>query len=237
LKLKAKKLSWKEEAKRKAALEAVKHIHEGFVIGLGSGSTIAYAFQEIGKRIKNERLHICGVPTSYQATMLATKYGIPTTTLDEHPKLDLAIDGADQIDKKLNLIKGKGGALLREKIVATAAKQFVVVADESKMTDILGKNQHVPIEVLPFAFTTIMPKIRKMKGHPSLREGTNKVGPVITDNGNFIVDVDFRQIKNPKELEYKLKSIPGVIETGLFVEIADIAYIGTSTSVETLKRK
>jgi len=130
-----------------------------------------------------------------------------------------------------------GGALLREKIVATAAKQFIIVADESKMTDSLGKNQQVPIEVLPFALATVTSKIREMKGKPFLREGTDKVGPVITDNGNFIVDVDFGSIKNPKELECKLKSIPGVIETGLFIGMADIAYIGTSTSVEILKKK
>jgi ribose 5-phosphate isomerase A len=229
-------MSWNEEAKKKTALEAVKHVKDGFIVGLGSGSTVTYTFQEIGKRIKNEDLRIFGVPTSYQAFMLATKYGIPTTTLDEHPELDLAIDGADQIDKNLNLIKGMGGALLREKIVATAAKQFIIVADESKMTDSLGKNQRVPIEVLPFAFSTVMSKIREMKGKPFLREGTDKVGPVITDNGNFIVDIDFGQIKNPKELEYRLKSIPGIIETGLFIGMADIAYIGTSTTVEILKR-
>ena len=237
MKLKAEKLSWKEEAKRKAASEAAKHVKDGFIVGLGSGSTVAYAFQEIGKRIKNKGLQIYGVPTSYQASMLATKYGIPATTLDEHPKLDLAIDGADQIDKNLNLIKGVGGALLREKIVAAAAKQFIIVADESKMTDTLGKNQRVPIEVLPFALAPTMSRIRKIKGKPILREGTHKVGPVITDNGNFVVDVNFGLIKNPKELEYKLKSIPGVIETGLFIEMADIAYIGTSTTVEILKRK
>lgn len=229
-------MSWKEEAKRKAALEAVKHVKKGFIVGLGSGSTIAYAFQEIGKKIKNEGLHVYGVPTSYQAFMLATKYGIPTTTLDEHPKPDLAIDGTDQIDKNLNLIKGMGGALLREKIVAAAAKQFIIVADKSKMTNSLGKNQRVPIEVLPFAFATVMSKIREMKGKPFLREGMNKAGPVITDNGNFIIDVDFGSIKNPKELEYKLKSVPGVIETGLFIQMANIAYIGTATTVETLKR-
>jgi ribose 5-phosphate isomerase A len=235
--LRAENLSWKEEAKRRVALEAVKHIEDGFIVGLGSGSTVAYAFQEIGKRIKNKGLRIYGVPTSYQAFMLATKYGIPTTTLDEHAKLDLTIDGADQIDKKLNLIKGMGGALLREKIVAAASRQLIIVADESKITDSLGKNQQVPVEVLPFAFALVTSKMREMKGKPSLREGTNKVGPVITDNGNFIIDVDFGPIKNPNELEYKLKSIPGIIETGLFIGMADIAYIGTSTSVEILKRK
>lgn len=230
-------MSWIEEAKKKAALEAVKHVKDGFIVGLGSGSTVAYAFQEIGRRIKNEGLRVCGVPTSYQAFMLAAKYDIPMTSLDEHPKLDLAIDGADQIDPSLNLIKGMGGALLREKIVAAAAKQFIIVADKSKMTDKLGKNQQVPIEVLPFALGMAMLKIHEMKGKPFLREGKDKVGPVITDNGNFIVEVDFGPIQNPIELEHKLKSIPGGIETGLFIGMADIAYIGTSTTVEVLKRK
>jgi len=229
-------VSWKEEAKRKAALEAVKHIKKGFIVGLGSGSTVAYAIQQIGKRIKKEGLHVYGVPTSYQASMLAIKHGIPTTTLDEHPKLDLSIDGADQIDRKLNLIKGMGGALLREKIVATAAKQFIIVADESKMADRLGKDQRVPIEVLPFASAIVISRIREMNGKPFLRVGIDKVGPIITDNGNFVIDIDFGPIKNPKELEDTLKSIPGVIETGLFVGMADIAYIGTTTSVEVLKR-
>jgi ribose 5-phosphate isomerase A len=157
--------------------------------------------------------------------------------LDEHPKLDLAIDGADQIDKKLNLIKGMGGALLREKIVASAAKQFIIIADASKMTDEFGKNQKVPVEVLPFAYTTVTAKILEKGGDPSLREGKQKVGPVVTDNGNFILDVDFGFIKNPAELQLELKFIPGVIETGLFINMADIAYVGTSTSVEMFKRK
>lgn len=230
-------MSGKEEAKKRAASEAVKHVKDGFTIGLGSGSTVAYAFQEIGKRIKNENLQVYGVPTSYQAFMLATKNGIPVTTLDERPELDLDIDGADQIDKNLNLIKGMGGALLREKIVASAAKQLIIIVDESKKTDRFGKNQPVPVEVLPFAFATVMSRIREMKGKPVLREGTNKVGPIITDNSNFIVDVDFGLIKNPKDLEFSLKSIPGIIESGLFIDMTDIAYVGTSTSVEIFKRK
>lgn len=230
-------MSWRERAKKKAALEAVRHVKDGFTVGLGSGSTVAYAFQEIGKRIKNEGLRVYGVPTSYQALMLATKYDIPITSLDENPKLDLAIDGADQIDQSLNLIKGMGGALLREKIVAASAKQVIIAADKSKMTDRLGKNQRLPIEVLPFALGAVVLKIREMKGNPFLREGKDKVGPVITDNGNFIVDVDFGLIKDPIELEYRLKSIPGVIETGLFAGMTDIAYIGTPTTVEILKRK
>jgi len=230
-------VSWREKAKKRAALEAVKLVKDGFVVGLGSGSTVAYALQDMGKKIRRKELQILGVPTSHQALMLAVDNGIPLTTLNEHPQLDLAIDGADQIDKDLNLIKGMGAALTREKIVASAAKMFVIVADETKMVETLGTNQPVPIETLPLALPTIMQRIRKMEGKPALREAKGKVGPLITDNGNFIIDVDFASITAPKELNLQLKLIPGVIETGLFIEMADIVYVGTQTSVRRLQRK
>ena len=226
---------WIEKAKKNAALEAVKHVRNGFVIGLGSGSTAAYAIEEIGNRIKHKRLHILGVPTSYQAFMSGIKCEIPITTLEEHPKLDLTIDGADQIDEKLNLIKGMGGALAREKIVAFASKKLVIVADENKKVKILGENNHpVPLEVLPFAAPVVMRKIKEIRGKPTLREGTKKVGPVITDNGNVIIDVDFGLIPKPAELEHKLKEFPGVVETGLFVKMANIVYLGKRSGVEKL---
>lgn len=224
-----------EKEKKNAALEAVKHVKNGFVVGLGSGSTAAYAIEEIGKRIKREKLRVLGVPTSYQASALAIKHGIPITTLEEHPLLDLAIDGADQIDRELNLIKGMGAALVREKIVAFASKQFVVVADESKKVKVLGENNHpVPVEVLPLAATLLMCKMKEIGGKPTLRESAGKVGPVITDNGNFIVDVDFGLIHKPAVLEHKLKALPGVLETGLFVKMADIVYIGKSSGTEKI---
>jgi len=230
-------LSWREQAKKNAALEAVKHVRNGLVVGLGSGSTAAYAVEEIGERVREKKLQILGVPTSHQAFMLAVRCGIPITTLDEHPKLDLTIDGADQIDKELNLIKGMGGALTREKIVASAAKHFIVVADETKLTQRLGTNQPVPVEVLPLAMSTVMQTMRKLGGKPMLREAKAKIGPAVTDNGNFILDVDFGPIKAPKELSSQLKMIPGVIETGLFVEMADIVYVGKAKTVERLERK
>jgi len=230
-------VSWREEAKKRAALEAVKHVKNGFVLGLGSGSTAAYAIQEIGRRIQQESLQILGVPTSYQALLAAVNCGIPLTTLNEHPELDLTIDGADQIDKALNLIKGMGGALTREKIVASASKKLVIVADETKLVEKLGTNHPVPVETLPFALPTVVSKVREMGGRPVLREGKGKVGPVVTDNGNFIVDVDFGLINAPKELNSRLKSIPGVVETGLFIEMANIIYVGKPTSVEKLERK
>lgn len=227
-----------EKEKKNAALEAVKHVKDGFIVGLGSGSTAAYAIEELGKRIKREKICVLGVPTSYQAFLLAVKHKILLTTLEEHPVLDLTIDGADQIDDELNLIKGMGGALAREKIVASASKNLLIVADESKKVKILGENNHpVPIEVLPFAAPLVTHKIREIGGKPSLREGTNKVGPVVTDNGNVIIDAHFGLLRKPEELENRLRTLPGVVETGLFVKMVDIAYIGRSSGVEKLAEK
>jgi ribose 5-phosphate isomerase A len=231
------KKEWIEEAKRNAALAAVKHVKADFVIGLGSGSTAAYAIEEIGNRIRREKIRVSAVPTSYQAFTLAVKHRIPITTLEEHPILDLTIDGADQIDDELNLIKGMGGALTREKIVASASKKLVIVADERKKAKFLGENnQPVPIEAILFATPIVMHGIKEMGGKPFLRESQKKVGPVITDNGNVIIDVDFGFIHEPAELNHKLKSIPGVVETGLFVKMADLVYLGERSGVRKLKK-
>ena len=227
-----------EEAKKRAALEAVKHVKDGFIVGLGSGSTAAYAIDALGERIKRESMSILGIPTSYQAFLLAIKHGITVTTLEEYPVIDVTIDGADQIDAKLNLIKGMGGALTREKIVASASKQNIIIADESKKVKVLGENDHpVPIEVLPFAISLVKRRIEEIGGKPILREGKGKVGPVITDNGNVIIDASFGPIEKPAALEKRLKMITGVVETGLFVGLADIAYIGTRSAVEKIERK
>lgn len=235
-KLKGEKVVWREEAKKRAASEAVKHLQDNFIVGLGSGSTAAYVIQQIGEKIRLEDLRILGVPTSHQAMMLAVHFGVPLTTLNEHPQLDLAIDGADQIDRELNLIKGGGGALTREKIVASAAKQFVIVADETKLVEKLGTNHTIPIEVLPFALPTVMVKLRELKGKPVVREGGGKVGPLVTDNGNFVVDANFGPVDDVKELDLHLKLISGVIETGLFVGMADVVYLGKTDGVEKLMR-
>lgn len=224
-----------EKAKRNAALEAIKHVRDGFIIGLGSGSTVAYAIEELGNRIKHEKLHVFGVPTSYQAFTLAIKNKIPLTTLDEHSVLDLAIDGADQIDDELSMIKGMGGAFAREKIVASSSKEYVIIADESKKVRVLGENDHpVPIEVLPFAVALATRKIKEIDGRAIMREGVKKVGPVITDNGNVIIDAFFGVIREPEKLERKLKGISGVVETGLFLGMADVVYLGTETGVRKL---
>jgi len=226
-----------QEAKRKAALEAVKHVKDGFIVGLGSGSTAAFAIEALGARVKKEKLRIMGIPTSYQAFLLAVECGIPITTLDEHPEIDVTIDGADQITPELYLIKGMGAALVREKIVAAASKLNIIIADEKKKVKRLGENgQVVPIEVLPFAISLVKRKIVAAGGQPVLREGKGKLGPVITDNGNAILDSYFGEIVNPAELAVKLKMITGVVETGLFVELTDIAYVGTSDAVEKIEK-
>ncbi len=230
-------MGWREEGKRRAAGEAARHVENGFTVGLGSGSTVAYAIKAIGKRIQRNNLKVLGVPTSHQVAILATRCGIPMTTLNEHPRLDLTIDGADQIDGQLNLIKGAGGALMREKIVGSVAEHFIAVVDETKLTKELGSNCSVPIEVLPFALTPIVSRIQRMGGKPILREATRKVGPIVTDNGNFVIDVDFGFIDKPKDLDMKLHQIPGVVETGLFIGIAKVAYVGTPTKVEKLEKR
>jgi ribose 5-phosphate isomerase A len=228
-------LSWTEEAKKRAALEAVKEVRDGSLIGLGSGSTAAYAIRALGAALRNGQLKdVTGVPTSYQTASTALESGLPLTTLDEHPRLNLAIDGADQVDGSLNLIKGGGGALTREKIVASAADRYIVVVDEEKLTKTLGTGRAVPLEILPFASAFVLTKVRERAKSTHLRKGDGKVGPVMTDNGNFLIDADFGPIGDAGELEAWLKTIPGVLETGLFLDLADVVYVGTREGVRRL---
>ncbi len=229
-------MSWREGAKKNAATKAVNHIKDGQIIGLGSGTTVTYALQEISRRITEEKLKILGVPTSHQTHYFALEHNIPLTTLDINPKLDITIDGADQVDKNLDMIKGMGGALVREKIVASASRQNIIIIDDTKMTHRLGVNQFIPIEILPFAQATVKAKLIKLSGKPKLRESEKKLGPVITDNGNFLFDTYFGSIDDPKKLDQIIKAIPGVIETGLFVGLADIVYIGQKNSVQKLEK-
>jgi ribose 5-phosphate isomerase A len=221
--------------KQRAALEAVNHVKDGYIVGLGSGSTAAFAIEALGERIKQENFRIMGIPTSYQAFLLAVECKIPITTLDEHPVIDVTIDGADQLTPELFLIKGGGAALAREKIVASASKLNVIIVDDAKKVKLLGeKNQFVPIEVLPFALPIVKQTIVAMGGRPVVREGKGKLGPTITDNGNAIIDSYFGEIVNPAELAVKVKMIPGVVETGFFIGLTDIVYVGTSTEVERI---
>ncbi len=228
-----------DEAKRRAAVASTKLVKSGQIVGLGTGSTVNYMIEELGRRVREEELKIIGVPTSVQTAELATKYGIPLTTLDEHPKLDVAIDGADQVDPRLNLIKGMGGALTREKIVDSAAEKLAIIVDESKLTPKLGVNQAVPVEVIPFATLPVMGKLIKLGGRPSIRIFKDKATYFITDNGNNIVDVDFGAIDNVKGLEIKIKMISGVVECGLFVDMAKIVFVGcrSESNVRRIERR
>ncbi|KOR37507.1 MULTISPECIES: ribose-5-phosphate isomerase RpiA [Planktothricoides] len=208
----------------KAAADRVK---SGSIVGLGTGSTTAYAIQYIGERIQSGELtDIKGIPTSFQAEVLAKKYGVPLTTLDEVDHIDVAIDGADEVDPNKNLIKGGGAAHTREKVVDSLADQFIVVVDSSKLVDKLGSTFLLPVEVLPMAMTPVMRAIAKLGGKPELRMGIKKAGPVITDQGNFVIDVKFDKIDNPAELEKTLNNLPGVLENGLFVNVTDVVLIG-----------
>lgn len=227
-----------EEAKKKAADAAVEHVKNDFIVGLGSGTTAAYAIKALGEKIKREHLNVLAVPTSYQAFLLAVQHGITITTLEEHPTLDVTIDGADQIDPNLNLIKGMGAALAREKIVASTSKHNIIIADANKKVTTLGQNnQPIPAEILPFAIAPVQRRIMLAGGKPILREAKNKLGPVITDNGNALIDAYFGTINNPAELEKELKLIPGVVETGLFINLADVAYVGTASAVEKIEKQ
>jgi ribose 5-phosphate isomerase A len=200
-------------AKRAAGYQAADLVEDGMVIGLGTGSTVFYAIECLSGRIRDGLL-VSGVPTSYQTAMRAREYGVPLTTLDDNPVLDLAIDGADQIDPQFCMIKGRGAALTREKCVAAAAFRFVVVADEAKMVPRLSGV--VPVETIPFATKTAMAQLRGLGCRPFIREAVKKDGPVITDNGNFIVDCQFEDIADPVSLEVAIAMIPGVVESGIF---------------------
>ena len=202
------------QAKRAAGYRAADMIEEGMVVGLGTGSTVYFTIERLSERVKGG-LKIMGIPTSYQTATRAREAKIPLTTLDDNPVIDIALDGADEVDPKLRLIKGRGAAHLREKCVAAAAKHFVVVVDEQKVVKKLGAAA-VPVEVLPFAITPVLVQLRGLGGVPIIREAVRKDGPVITDNGNFVVDCRFKDIKNPEKLEAVLASIPGIVESGLF---------------------
>lgn len=209
--------------KQAAGEAAALLVKDGNIIGLGTGSTTAYAIKAIGRRVA-EGLNVFAVTTSYQSEILAIEAGIPLTSLAEYSYIDIAIDGADQIDSHLNVIKGGGAAHTREKIVAYSSKNFVVVADCSKKKDVL--DHFVPIEVLPCAHNLVMQCVEKLGGNPKLRIGTRKDGPVITDNGNFLIDASFGTIKNIDAIALALSVCPGVVEHGIFNDIVDLVIIG-----------
>jgi ribose 5-phosphate isomerase A len=218
-----------ESGKKAAADEAVeKSIDEDMILGVGSGSTVVYAVKKIAEMNRSQDLNLKCIPTSFQSSQLIINNGLTLASLDQYPRIDVTIDGADEIDKHLNLIKGGRGCLVREKIVASNSKELIIIADYRKKSEFLGENwkKGIPIEIVPFAHVPLMNKMKVLGGKPQLRMAQAKAGPLITDNGNFIIDVDFGMIKSPIELNGKISMIPGVVDTGLFVGMASKAFIG-----------
>ncbi|ELZ03163.1 ribose-5-phosphate isomerase A [Natrialba chahannaoensis JCM 10990] len=224
-----------DTAKRHAGERAADAVEDGTVVGLGTGSTAAYAIEAIGQAVA-DGLDVRAIPTSFQSRQLALEYDIPLTTLDAVDGVDLAIDGADQVVDDPEsaahgaLIKGGGGAHAREKLVDAAADRFLVVADPSKLTTDLDRS--VPLEVLPDAHTVVAERVRELDGEPTLRDAEHKDGPVVTDNGNLLLDCEFGAVADPDALATALASIPGVVEHGLFVGLADETYVGTADGVD-----
>ncbi|KAI8453303.1 ribose-5-phosphate isomerase [Phakopsora pachyrhizi] len=238
------KLSKLEASKRLAAYAAVDQhlLPHHRVIGIGSGSTVPYVVERIvqqGHEINEPRWFI---PTGFQSKELIVKAGLNLGDVDQFPSLDITIDGADEIDSDLNAIKGGGACHLREKVLAEAAEIFILVADNRKDSSVLGTSwkQGIPIEVVPFAWAKVMRNIHKM-GCPraTLRMGKSKAGPVVTDNGNFVIDAPFDEVymRDPMELSYRLKMLTGVLEVGLFCGMAQEAYFGNEDGSVTVRSK
>ena len=231
----SKQVSDIESSKYAAAKEAIKLIEDGMIVGLGSGTTSNVFIKELGNKILTEDISVFGIPTSFESRMLAIQSGIPLVSLDQCDTIDIAIDGADEVDKKsLNLIKGGGGCHTMEKIVDYFAEEFVVLVDNSKVVDVLGDKTPVPLEVLPQTYPTVLKELLNRGAAPAIRMSNKKMGPVITDNGNIIIDV-FIDLDNPKDVERDLNNIPGVLENGIFTKV-DKVIVGHPKKVEILER-
>lgn len=222
-----------DHEKQEAARASLKFIQDGQIVGLGTGSTAAYFIQFLGERMK-AGLKIRGIPTSNHAEQLARRSGIPLVTLADVSYIDVDVDGADEFDPQLRLIKGGGGALLREKIVASAARKFVVVADASKQVATLGKFP-LPVEVIPFAESVLTHRITDLGAKVALRKASNG-SPFRTDEGHHILDCSFGQIPDPPALARILNDMPGVVEHGLFINMASVVLIGKEEGVVELKK-
>jgi len=219
------------DAKLLAAKRALEFIHDGMTVGLGTGSTATLFIKELGARVQQTGLKVRGIPSSDASGKLATELGIPLTTFEETPTLDVAVDGADEVAPGLALIKGGGGALLREKIVISAARQFIVVADSTKVVDHLG-HFPLPVEVIQMALPIVQHKLEALGINPHLRPARSGEGPWITDEGNYILDCACGKIEDPAALAASIRGIVGVVEHGLFLSMATVALIAGETGVE-----
>ncbi len=225
----------RDARKRAAAAAAVALVHDGMVVGLGTGSTAAFAIDALAQRVRHG-LRILGIPTSARTAAQARDAGIPLTSLTEHRRVALTIDGADEIALgSLDLIKGLGGALLREKIVASASDRLVIVADAAKLVERLGASAPVPVEVVRFGWETTAERLAMLKGNPVLRRGGDG-HPFHTDGGNLILDCGFGPIADAAALEQELSCVVGVVETGLFIGMTDMALVADGDGVRKLVR-
>jgi len=224
------------EMKRKSAQEALNLVQNGMVIGIGSGSTV----REFITLLSNSKLDVQSIiciPSSFDTEQLLIKNNLRVGLLNQYSTLDLTIDGADRVDTALNLIKGGGAALLREKIIAAAAKEVIIIVDDTKMVSTLAGSFPIPVEVIPHARKFVTEKLIALGGKPTIRQATKKLGPIVTDNGNIILDTDFAEIKDPAELERTLNNIPGAMENGLFPNALVSKVIIASTSGIKIKGK
>jgi ribose 5-phosphate isomerase A len=222
-----------DELKRQAAIAALDEIRNNMIVGLGTGSTASHFIRELGKRVQGG-LRVLGIPTSEASHQLAGEVGVSLTTLKEHPEIDVTVDGADEVSPGLDLIKGLGGALVREKIVAHASKRVIIVVDDSKMVTQLGTRAPIPVEVVPFAVDSVMLKLVRWKGSVKIREKNGR--PFVSDNGNTILDWQHDAIDDPNGVEMKLKSITGVVDSGIFSNVAAMVIVAEGSSIRKLSR-
>lgn len=223
-----------DQEKRAAARASLQFVRDGQIVGLGTGSTAALAIQYLGERVR-QGLKIIGIPTSQRSKELAESLAIPLATFDDYQQIDVTIDGADEFDPKLCLIKGGGGALLREKVVASASKQVVIIVDSAKQVKVLGKFP-LPVEVIPFAQALIAERISALGASVVLRQYAYG-NPFRTDEGHHILDCHFGQIPDPPSLALQLSQMPGIVEHGLFIDMADVVLVGKGTEVVELRRQ
>ncbi len=227
-----------DDAKRAAGVEVARLVEDGTIVGLGTGSTAAPAIRELGRRVREEGLQITGTPTSFASEILAREVGIPLCDLSEIDAIDIAFDGADEVDPNIDVIKGRGAAQTREKVVASLARRFIILVDESKLVDRLGAQMPLPVEVVPMAAFPVKRKLEELGAEVSLRMGQRKDGPVVTDQGLWILDAGFKPyIQHPEELDRLLLATPGVLDHGLFLGLATDVFIGKADgSVEHRQR-
>jgi ribose 5-phosphate isomerase A len=222
-----------DQEKEAAARASLRFVKDGQIVGLGTGSTAAYFIQLLGEQVKNG-LRIRGIPTSDRSREQAAGLGIPLTTLDEYQQIDVTVDGADEVDPQLRLIKGGGGALLREKIVASATKQLVIVVDATKRVPVLGRFP-LPVEVIKFAQAVVVKKIEALGAKVELRRGADGK-PFLTDEDNHILDCRFGQIPDADGLARQLSDMPGVVEHGLFIGMASVVVVASGSEIIELRR-